>query len=261
MDDDRDERRAGAELSVHALSVAAVPHTDYRPLSDFPEALLPRARRVAEGHGIPLEHLLVVNPQDAAEAGTPDASVRALAALGPPSADETLLLVRSGPLRDAKVAALAGLVHAFDWPGDDLGVTHLDELGGVLALDLPRWALDEGARASTLICDEPLFADARLAMAWFTTVGLRVVRGPGPLTFRGCGEGPPPDDGRRGLGGTRYLTGRAPCDVWLALRGLLHRGQFSPGDGALLHTRGPRREGWLRLEVTDPGGVYLPEPC
>ncbi|WP_158920731.1 hypothetical protein [Streptomyces sp. NBRC 109706] len=247
------------ELSVHALSVAVVPHTDYRPLSDFPEALLPRARRVAEAHGIPLEHLLVVTPNDVVETGGPDTSARALAALGPPTPDETLLLVRSGPLRDAKVAALAGLVHAFDWPGDDLGITHLDELGGVLALDLPRWALAAGARASTLVCDEPLFADGRLGMAWFTTVGLRVVRGPGPLTFLGSGEGPPPDD-FRSEAPARRVTGRAPCDVWLTLRNLLHLGELRPGERVLLHTRGPRREGWLRLEATDPALTYLPEP-
>ncbi|UED82940.1 hypothetical protein [Streptomyces profundus] len=244
------------ELSVHALSVAAVPHSDYRPLSDFPDSLLPRAERIAAAHGIPLEHLLVVTPGDAAEAEGPDASGRALAALGRPTADERLFLIRSGPLLDAKVAALAGLVHAFDWAGEDLGITHLDELGGVLALDLLGWALDDDARATALICDEPLFADARLGVGWFSAVGLRVLRGPGPLTLLGCGEGPPPDDGTT----FRHLPGRAPCDSWLALHGALRSGELAPGERVLLHTRGPRREGWLTLEATTPSAVHLPAP-
>ncbi|MDT0267381.1 hypothetical protein RM844_13905 [Streptomyces sp. DSM 44915] len=248
-----------ADLSVHALSVAALPHTDYQPLRDFPDTLLPRARRVAAASGIPLDHLLVVTPDDAAEAGGPDVSTLALAALGQPADDEPLFLVRSGPLRDAKVAALAGLVHAFDWTGDDLGLTHLDELGGVLPFDLLRWVLDEDARATALVCDEPLFADARLGMAWFTAIGLRLVRGPGPLTVLGCGEGPPPAEPPDPGPPARYLPGRAPCDSWLALRAALHQGELDAGDRLLIHTRGPRREGWLALEATDPAGVHLPD--
>ncbi|RKN05116.1 hypothetical protein [Streptomyces radicis] len=240
----------GAHLSVHALSVATRLHTDHRPLNDFPAAVLPRARRVAEAGGIPLEHLVVASPEDA-EAEGPDVSALALAALGPPPDEQPLFLVRSGPLRDAKVAALAGLVHASGWRGEDIGVTHLDELGGALVFDLLSWAMP--AAATALICDEPLFADARAGGVWFTAIGLRIHRGPGPLRVIACGEGPPP-----ATPAAHHITGRTASEPWLTLHTTLSGTPLPPGTRILLHTRGPRRECWLTLETTSAGTLALP---
>jgi 3-oxoacyl-[acyl-carrier-protein] synthase III len=47
-----------------------------------------------------------------------------------------------------------------------------------------------------------------------------------------------------------FLTGAGPCDTWLALHTALRAGRIAAGDRVLLRTRGPRREGWVLLEVT-----------
>ncbi|WP_165984848.1 hypothetical protein [Streptomyces sp. YIM 98790] len=253
-------------LCVDAIATAGRWHTGYVPLSAFPASILPAARRASAFSGIPLDHLMVTADADAdADAAPGDAAgedgvsalaLAALAARGEDARDEPLFFVRSGPLRDAMVAELAGLVHRFRWEGDDMGLTHLEELGGILVLDLIEWAVPAGATA--LICDEPLYADARAGGARFSAVALRLRRGTGPLQVVACGEGAPP--GAPDTAG-HLFTGRGPCDAWLAAHQALAAGRIAPGDTLLLHTKGPRREGWLTLHATDPARLRLPAPA
>ncbi len=242
-----------SELSIEALSVAVRQHTDYLLLSNFPDDLLPKVRvAAAVAEGIPHEHLLVVNPNDNPD--LPEVSELALSALGVPPREQPLFLVRSGPLRDPMVTLLAKLVLESDWAGDDVGITHLDELGGTVAFDLLGWAVPEETGATVLVCDEPAFADARVGIGRFATVGMRVRRGPGPLRVLDCGEGAPSP---RAGSAVRSFTGSGPCDSWLDLHAALSAGEITDGDQLLLHTRGPLREGWLSLCAVDTAALLL----
>jgi hypothetical protein len=179
------------DLSAEAFGIAVRPYDDYLPLAGFADAAIPASRLHQESRGIPLEHLMLVATDDTQDiAGEPDVTALALAALGAPDREQPLFLVR-GALRDSMVAALAGLVHASQWAGEDTGITHLEELGGTVVFDLLDWAVPEDSRATVLICDEPLVADARVGHAQFAAVGLRLRHGPGPLQVLDCGEGPP----------------------------------------------------------------------
>lgn len=239
-----------ADLSISRLCVAVRTHTDYLPLTAFPDDLLPKQRvEAAIQEGIPLEHLIVVNPADSDE---PELSDRALAAVGVPDDDQPLFLIRSGPLRDPMVTLLARMVLQFGWRGDDIGITHLDELGGTVGFELLDWAVP-GAAATVLICDEPVFADARVGAGRFATVGLRVHRGAGPLRVLDAGEGVPgvfPDVEWR-------FTGAGACDGWLDVHAALSSGDVADGDRILVHTKGPLREGWLLAQAVDAGAVEL----
>lgn len=238
------------ELSVEAISVAVQRHPGYRPVAalDATEDLPLLVADVARFSGIPPERLWLLAPDDerAADVATP-----ALAALGTPATDEPLFLVRSGPLRDPYAVELARLVHEAGWPGEDVGVTHLDELGGTLIFRMLGWAVPAGA-ATVLICDDPLFTDAAHGSEPIAAVGLRVRRGPGPLRVLGCGEGVPAGQDT----GSRF-AGDGPCDGWLALHAALRSGHVADGDTVLLHTRGPAREGWLSMEVVDTEALLL----
>jgi hypothetical protein len=238
-----------ADLSISKLCVAVRTHTDYLPLTAFPDDLLPKQRvEAAIQEGIPQEHLIVVNPADS---DRPELSDLALAAVGVPDDDQPLFLIRSGPLRDPMVTLLARMVLKFGWRGDDIGITHLDELGGTVGFELLDWAVP--ADATVLICDEPVFADARVGTGRFATVSMRVHQGPGPLRVLDAGEGAPgsyPDV-------EWTFTGAGACDGWLDVHAALTARDVADGDRILLHTKGPLREGWLLAQVVDAGGVEL----
>jgi hypothetical protein len=249
------------ELSVGAISVASRRNPDYRPTAALAESadLRQLVQAMADFTGIPLDRLVML----AAPGEKEDVSALALAALGPPADEQPLFLVRSGPVPDAYSAVLARLVHEAGWSGTDVGITHLDELGGTMVFDLLSWALPDLTGATALICDEPLFADALAGPAPITAVGLRVWRGPGPLRVLGCGEGAPGADagpavgtGTGALAGHRF-TGSRPCDGWLALHAALAAGRIEDGDLIFLHTRGPLREGRLSLEAVDVAALRL----
>lgn len=239
------------ELSVEAISVAVRWHTDYLPLSDFPDDLLPKTRLTAETGGVPREHLLVVNPHDT---DVVDVSMLALAALGAPDQAQPLFLVRSGPLRDPMVTTLARLVLESGWAGEDVGITHLDEVGGTVIFDLLDWAVPVGG-VTALVCDEPLFGDARIGMGRFAAVGLRMCRGPGPLRVLECGEGAPTGT----PAGVREFAGAGPCDAWLALHTAATEGRLADGDELLLRAVGGQRQGWLRARALDVAALRLTE--
>lgn len=245
-----------ADLGIDAVSVAVVTNTTYLPVTNFGTELPARVRLMVESGAVPREHLTVLDPEDAAGGAEADVSALALGALGVPAVVQPLFFVRSGPLRDPLVAAMAGLVHDTGWAGEDIGITHLDELGGTVVFDLLDWAVPEETGATALICDEPMFADARLGPARFTAVGLRLRRGPGPLRVLACGEGPP---GRHPA--NARFAGSGPCDSWLALHNALAAGEIVDGDQVLLHTLGPVREGWLSLLVADTAGLHTPGPA
>lgn len=233
------------DLAVDAIGVATARagHQPVAALAD--DYVLPLARLVAEAGGIPLERIWML----AADGGA-DLATHALASLGAPAAGEPLFLVRSGPLRDPYVVELARLVHEADWPGEDLGITHLDELGGTVVFDLLDWAVEGGATA--LICDEPQYTDALADRVPLAAVALRLRRGRGPLRVLGSGEGAP-GSGFRGL----TFPGSRACDSWIALHAALAAGEIADGEKVLLHTRGPAREGWLAMEAVDVAAVRL----
>lgn len=242
-------------LSVEAISVAVRQHPGYRPvaaLDDDAGELRPLVEDVARYSGVPADRLWLLAPDDrrAAEVAAP-----ALAALGPPSADEPLFLVRSGPPRDPYAVDLARLVHEAGWAGEDVGVTHLDELGGTVIFRLLSWVVPEGATATVLICDDPLFTDAAHGSRPIAAVGVRVRRGPGPLRVLGCGEGTPAGSVASTVAGR--FDGAGPCDGWLALHAALRSGRVADGDQVLLHARGPAREGWLSMVAVDTEGLLL----
>jgi hypothetical protein len=238
-----------ADLSITRLCAAVRTHTDYLPLTAFPDDLLPKQRvEAAIQEGIPVEHLIVVNPADS---DLPELSDLALAAVGVPDDDQPLFLIRSGPLRDPMVTLLARMVLKFGWRGEDIGITHLDELGGTVGFELLDWAIPDVA--TVLICDEPVFADARVGTGRFATVGLRVRQGPGPLLVLDAGEGAP-----ESFSDVEWrFTGSGACDGWLDVHAALSAGDLTDGDRILLHTKGPLREGWLLAQVVDAAAVEL----
>jgi hypothetical protein len=237
-----------SELSVTAISVATRTRPDYRPVAALPgpdDDTLALADGLARYTGIPVHRLWLLPPED------PDSDVgeAALTGLGEPAGPQPLFLVRSGPLRDSKTVELARLVHETDWPGADIGITHLDELGGTQVFDLLDWAVDE--LATVLVCDDPVFVDALSDTAAIAAVGLRVHRGDGPLRVLDCGEGAPPRHPGRRFGGP------GACDGWLARHAALRAGQLADGEEFLLHAKGPCREGWLALAATHLADLRL----
>uniref|UniRef100_UPI00189245E4 hypothetical protein n=1 Tax=Catenulispora rubra TaxID=280293 RepID=UPI00189245E4 len=178
------------DLSVEALGIAVLPYTHYLPLQvDVASAPIEAVTRFERrARGIPVEHAMRVAMDDEVDsAAEPDVSALALAALGSPPAAQPLFLVHDVP-RDSLVSALAGLVQGSGWAGEDVGITHLEELGGTVLFDLLDWAMPE-VGATVLICDEPDFADARLGAGRFSAAALRVRPGGGALRVLDCGEG------------------------------------------------------------------------
>lgn len=242
---------AAGPLSVTAIGVAVQPYPAYRPVTEFdPEDdLWPLVYAIAELTGTPVEHLEMLVDQDDGK----DVCALALDRLGLPPAPQPLYLVRSGPLADPYVATLSRLVENSGWAGSDVGITHLDELGGALAFDLLDWCVQSEVGATALIAHEPLFADARTGPEPVCALGLRVGRGPGPLRVLGWGEGAP--SGEAAAARHRFL-GSTPCDGWLALCRALDDGVIHRADRVLIHTVG-RREGWLLLEAVEPAALRV----
>lgn len=243
-----------SDLSVEAFGIAVLSHTDYLPVGGVATAPMHPARFEQESRGIPMEHrMLMVDYDEVDIKDEPDVSALALAALGPPAREQPLFLVR-GMTRDSRVAALAGLVHGSGWAGEDVGITHLEELSGTVVFDLLDWAVPEETGATVLICDEPPIADARLGGALLAAVALRVRSGEGPLRVLDCGEGPP---GAPAEQAEHRFGGSGPCDGWLALHEALTAGRIGDGERILIQARTPLHEGWLLLRAEATADLRL----
>lgn len=243
------------DLSVAALGVAVLPSTGYQPLrvdvASVPKEVAARYERRARG--VPVEHAMQLAMDDAADsADEPDVGALALAALGSPGDAQPLFLIHEVP-RDTMVSALAGLVQGSGWVGEDVGITQLEELGGTVVFDLLDWAVPETG-ATALICDEPLFGDARLGGARFSAVAMRVRPGEGPLRVLGCGEGPP---GAAAEAVEHRFAGAGPCDGWVDLFDALAAGAIADGERILIEVRTPFREGWVLIRAESAADVRL----
>src|SRR5882724_11732117 len=200
-------------LVVEAIAVAVLERPAYLSIADFvadPD-MMALARAVAERNELPLDRLRFL-------ADEPDRDVASVALdeLGPPVDKQPVLLVRGGPDPDPFVTTLARMVAGRPWVDEELGLTHLDELGGTAVLEFLDWFMpDSGA-----------------------TVLIRVVSW-------GAGA-PPPAMAYR-------FTGQGPCDPWIDLHTALAGGWLAAGDEALLHATGAGREGWALIEVTSAG--------
>ena len=243
------------DLSVEALGIAVLRYTNYSPMHvDVASASIRAAARYERrARGIPVEHAMQLATDDDVDlSDEPDVSTLALAALGSPEDAQPLYLIRDLP-RDSMVSALAGLVQGFEWAGEDAGFTHLEELGGTVVFDLLDWVMPE-AGATTLICDEPLYADARVGGARFCAVALRVRPGEGPLRVLACGEGAP--DAAAEQAAHRF-SGSGPCDGWLDLFDALAAGTIADGEPILLQARTPCAEGWALMRAEAVAEVRL----
>jgi len=244
-----------ADLSITAIAVAVCDEAFYRPatLLDEGHEFRQLAHGLAQQTGTTLAALRLLP----ADGKTPDVSALALAALGAEHREESLFLVRSGPLSDPYGALLARLVFESGWAGEDVGITHLDELGGTVVFDLLRWAIPDGCGATALICDDPLFAEdhvGELGRSRVAAAAVRVRSAPGALRVLGCGEGAPTALANHA---EHRLPGSRPSDGWIALRDAVAQHRVNNGDRVLIHTRGPMREGWLLIEAVDITGLQL----
>jgi hypothetical protein len=234
------------DLSVEALGIAVLPYTNYLPLhvdaASVPIAMATRFERKARG--VPVEHAMAVAMDDNTNlADEPNVSALALAALGSPPDAQPLFLIHDVP-RDSMVSALAGLVQGSGW------------VGGTVLFDLLDWAMPE-AGATALICDEPLFADARLGGARFSAVALRVRPGEGPLRVLDCGEGAL-GAAAEAVGAVEHrFAGSGPCDGWVDLFDALAAGAIADGERILIEVRTPFREGWVLIQAEATADLQL----
>jgi hypothetical protein len=236
-------------LSVSAIAVATDRRPPYVPVPAITGERLRETEEVLTALGI-RDHAGFVVLSDA-PAGE-DIAERALAGLGR-LGSEPFYLVRSGPGTDPFVAALPGLVHRFGL-GDDLGITHLDEAGGLAVFEFLSWAVPANRGVVALVVDQPVYVPADETPAVVSAVALRIRRGDGPVRVCSWGEGEPPITA---LATTRRVFGGpGPCDSWLALHDALRGGEVRAGDRVLLHA-GDGREAWAELEINDPTGLHL----
>ncbi|MCX5391929.1 hypothetical protein [Streptomyces sp. NBC_00094] len=250
------------DLYVDAVRVACHDHPVHVPAVALPEDDDRRwlAGFVARVAGVPLEDLGVLDPLASGQGDESALCLRVLDALGPAAAPQPLVLVRSGPVLDPKVSMLAGLVHATDWAGDDLGLTHLDEQGGTAVLDLLAWTLPDDGGATVLVMDAPPVRLLAERGRRSSVVGLRLTRGSGALRYLDGGRG----DRTPAPGAALEFRGTGPCDAWIALSEALAAGVVRAGDRLLLSTGSETspETGWVLLEAAEPlGGVAVHGPA
>jgi hypothetical protein len=227
-------------LVVEAIAVAVLERPAYLSIADFvadPD-MMALARAVAERNELPLDRLRFL-------ADEPDRDVASVALdeLGPPADKQPVLLVRGGPDPDPFVTTLARMVAGRPWVDEELGLTHLDELGGTAVLEFLDWFMPESG-ATVLIVDQCPVVDIEEQLPSPAAVALRVGRGDGLIRVVSWGAGvPPPAMAYR-------FTGQGPCDPWIDLHTALAGGWLAAGDEALLHATGVGREGWALIEVT-----------
>lgn len=233
-----------ATLSVSAIAVAVDDAPAYVPVPRITGERRRETEQVLTGLGVRSRTGFAV--LDESPAGE-DVAERALAGLGRVDPPAPFYLVRSGPGTDPFVAMLPRLVHGRAGLGDDLGITHLDELGGLLVFGLLSWSVPRDGGAVVLVVDQPVYVPDGAVPATVSAVALRVHRGDGPVLVRAWGEGEPPISALTSA--TSVLGGPGPCDAWLALRAALRTGAVSAGDRVLMRAGRDDRRAWAELDV------------
>ncbi|TDV54816.1 hypothetical protein [Actinophytocola oryzae] len=245
----REEPRR-ATLSVSAISVAVDGTPAYVPV---PRITGERGRETAQvltSLGVRVHAGFAV--LDEAPAGE-DVAERALAGLGRVDPPAPFYLVRSGPGTDPYVAALPRLVHEFGGLGDDLGITHLDEAGGLAVFDLLSWSVPRDGDAVVLVVDQPVYVPGGETPATVSAVALRIHRDEGPVAVTAWGEGEPPVTALAAA--ASVFGGPGPCDAWLGLHEALRSGSVRDGDRVLLRAGHDGRSAWAELEIRSAHGV------
>jgi hypothetical protein len=243
-----------ANLYIDALAIAVRSRPRLQPSAELPRRNHRRgvANMIARNRGIPAERIHIRQPIPDNPADAEDYAItwRALDVLGPPDQDQTLFLVRSGPVIDPMTAPLAATLHAVGWTGDDVGISHLGEQGGTQVFSLLDWAVPEDRGATVVIVDDPPYVDVQAEKPTFAAVALRLVR-TGALRVVASGQIAP---GERELPtaarNAHVLSGPGACDAWLDLYAALSSGTVRQRERALLRTVGDEQQGWLLLEAS-----------
>lgn len=243
---------AQATLSVTALAVALDDTPDYVPAARLTDERRREAERVLVGLGTPPVGGFALLSESPAGA---DVTERALAALGPVARPEQFYLVRTGPGTDPDVALLPQLVHEFAWLGDDLGITHLGDLGGLAVFGFLSWAVPSGRGAVVLVVDQQVFVPGEHVPSTVSAVAVRFRRGDGPVRVRSWGDGAPPVGALARA--TASFGGPGPCDAWLALHAAVRTAAVRDGDRVLLRAGRDARSTWAELEITERRGLHL----
>jgi len=226
-------------IVIEAITVAVREHPVYLSSADLAAdpSMTALARAAAERNEVPLGRLRFL-------ADEPDVDVASLALdeLGPPRCPQPLLLVRADPDPDPFSTTLSRMVAGRAWVQEEIGLTHLDELGGTAVLEFLDWFMPDTG-ATVLIVDQSPVVDAYRPPPSPCAVALRVSRHTGMIRVTGWGEGaPPPALAYR-------FTGRGPCDPWIDLHTALSGGWLAHGDEAVLHPVGGHRQGWALIEL------------
>jgi hypothetical protein len=253
-----------ADLYIEALATAVRSRPRLHPSAELPRRN-PRhqvANMIARNRGIPAERMHIRQPvlDDPADAADYATIRRALDALGPPDDDQTLFLVRSGPVIDPMTAPLAATAHAVGWTGDDVGISHLEEQGGTQVFRLLTWAVPEDRGATVVIVDDPAYVVDQAEKPAFAAVALKLARA-GALRVVGSGEfspgAPLPAEAEADARHTHVFSGPGACDAWLDLYAALSSGAVGQGERVLLRTVGVERQGWLLLEAAQPHDLRM----
>jgi hypothetical protein len=235
-----------AALSVSAISVAVDGTPAYVPVPRITGERRRETEQVLTSLGVRVRTgFAVLTESPAGE----DVAERALTGLGRVDPPEPFYLVRSGPGTDPFVAMLPRLVHGCAGLGDDLGITHLDELGGLVMFGMLSWSVPESGGAVVLVVDQPVYVPGEAAPTTVSAVALRIRRGPGPLAVTAWGEGAPPVAALAAA--AAVFHGPGPCDAWLALHDAMRAGSVADGERVLLRAGADGHSAWAELEVTD----------
>jgi hypothetical protein len=242
------------DLHIDGLAIAVRERPRLQPSAELPQRNQRRqvAAMIARNRGIPAERMSVRQPVPGNLADAEDYAItsRALDALGRPDHDQTLFLVRSGPVTDPMTAPLAATLHAVGWTGDDMGISHLAEQGGTQVFSLLDWAVPENRGATVVIVDDPAYVDVQAEKPTFAAVALRLAR-TGALRVVASGETAPdaralPTKARH----AQIFSGPGACDAWLDLHAALSSGTVKQGELVLLRAVGDEQQGWLLLEAS-----------
>jgi hypothetical protein len=179
-----------------------------------------------------------------------DVARLALERLGPSPVPQPLYLVRSDPDPDPFLASLPRLTSGRDWIHDELTLSHLGGSAGVGAFDFLRWSLTD-AGATVLFVDQPPLCLAGSEPAAIQAVALRCGASPGPASILAHGERTPPN--AADVAADRVFAGSGPCAAWLEFAQAAADGTLRAEDRVLLRCGGLDGEGWLLLQVHNPG--------